>query len=144
MRAAVAAGAGMINDVYALRREGALDAAAALGVPVVLMHMLGEPRSMQDASAVRRRRRRRAPLPRRAHVRRRDGRHRPRRTSSSIRVSASARRAQHNLALLAQLERFSELGVPVLAGLSRKTTIGELTGRDDPRERVARFGRRRS
>src|SRR3546814_14070709 len=48
MRAAVAAGAGMINDVYALRREGALDAAAELGVPVVLMHMLGEPRSMQE------------------------------------------------------------------------------------------------
>src|SRR3546814_13444785 len=48
MRAAVAAGAGMINDVYALRREGALDVAAELSVPVVLMHMLGEPRSMQD------------------------------------------------------------------------------------------------
>src|SRR5690606_20916225 len=48
MRAAVAAGAGMINDVYALRRVGALDAAAELRVPVVLMHMLGEPRSMQD------------------------------------------------------------------------------------------------
>src|SRR5690606_22815918 len=49
MRAAVKAGAGMINDVYALRREGALDAAAELGVPVVLMHMLGEPRSMQES-----------------------------------------------------------------------------------------------
>jgi len=49
MRAAVAAGAGMINDVYALRREGALEAAAELGVPVVLMHMLGEPRSMQQS-----------------------------------------------------------------------------------------------
>src|SRR5690606_145917 len=49
MRAAVAAGAGMVNDVYALRRDGALEAAAELGVPVVLMHMLGEPRSMQDA-----------------------------------------------------------------------------------------------
>ena len=48
MRAAVQAGAGMINDVCALRREGALDTAAALGVPVVLMHMLGEPRSMQE------------------------------------------------------------------------------------------------
>src|SRR3546814_2204432 len=48
MRAAVAAGAGMINAVYALRREGALDAAAELGVPVMLMHMLGEPRSMQE------------------------------------------------------------------------------------------------
>src|SRR5690606_20288045 len=49
MRAAVAAGAGMVNDVSALRRDGALEAAAELGVPVVLMHMLGEPRSMQDA-----------------------------------------------------------------------------------------------
>src|SRR5881398_2873363 len=48
MRAAVAAGAGLINDVRALREDGALDAAAALGVPVVLMHMLGEPRTMQD------------------------------------------------------------------------------------------------
>ncbi|HWS78002.1 MAG TPA: dihydropteroate synthase, partial [Thermomonas sp.] len=41
------------------------------------------------------------------------------------------------LQLLAQLQRFTELGVPVLAGLSRKKTIGELTGRDDPRERAA-------
>ena len=43
----------------------------------------------------------------------------------------------HNLQLLAQLRRFTELGVPVLAGLSRKKTIGELTGHDDPRERVS-------
>ena len=43
---------------------------------------------------------------------------------------------EHNLHLLAQLQRFTELGVPVLAGLSRKRTIGELTGRDDPRARV--------
>ena len=42
----------------------------------------------------------------------------------------------HNLALLARLERFADLGVPVLAGLSRKRTIGELTGRSDPRDRV--------
>src|SRR5690606_17157237 len=45
MRAAVDAGAGMVNDVFALRREGALDAAAALGVPVVLLHALGKPGS---------------------------------------------------------------------------------------------------
>jgi dihydropteroate synthase len=49
MRAAVAAGAGLINDVNALRGEGALEAAAALNVPVCLMHMQGEPRTMQDA-----------------------------------------------------------------------------------------------
>jgi dihydropteroate synthase len=47
MRAAVAAGAGMINDVYALRRDGARAAVAELGVPVCLMHMQGEPGSMQ-------------------------------------------------------------------------------------------------
>ena len=43
---------------------------------------------------------------------------------------------EHNLALLAQLERFVELGVPVLAGLSRKKTIGDLTGRESPRDRI--------
>ena len=43
---------------------------------------------------------------------------------------------RNRLALLAQLQRFTELGVPVLAGLSRKKTIGELTGRDAPRDRV--------
>ena len=49
MRAAVAAGAGFINDVQALTAEGALKAAAELDVPVCLMHMQGEPRSMQDS-----------------------------------------------------------------------------------------------
>jgi hypothetical protein len=48
MLAAVQAGAGMINDVYALRSEGALDMAVSLGVPVCLMHMQGKPRSMQQ------------------------------------------------------------------------------------------------
>jgi dihydropteroate synthase len=43
---------------------------------------------------------------------------------------------EHNLVLLAGLQRFAELGVPVLAGLSRKKTIGELTGRGDPHDRV--------
>jgi dihydropteroate synthase len=43
---------------------------------------------------------------------------------------------EHNLALLALLARFTELGVPVMAGLSRKKTIGDLTGRTEPRERV--------
>ena len=43
----------------------------------------------------------------------------------------------HNLHLLAQLQRFTELGVPVLAGMSRKKTIGVLTGRDHPEDRVA-------
>ncbi len=135
MRAAVAAGAGMINDVYALRRDGALDAAAALGVPVVLAHMLGEPRSMQDdpryedvVAEVHRFLAERIFAAEMAGIAKRD-----------IVVDPGfgfGKSRDHNLLLLAQLERFTELGVPVLAGLSRKRTIGELTGRTEPRERV--------
>ena len=135
MRAAVAAGAGMVNDVYALRREGALDAAAALGVPVVLMHMLGEPRSMQDA-------------PRYDDVVGEVHRFLAERIFAAEMAGIAKKRivadpgfgfgktTLHNLQLLAQLERFTELGVPVLAGLSRKRSIGELTGRDAPAARV--------
>ena len=135
MRAAVEAGAGMINDVYGLRREGALDMAASLKVPVVLVHMLGEPRSMQDAPAydevvadVHRF------LAERIFAAEMAGIERKR-----IVVDPGfgfGKTAAHNLALLAQLERFTELGVPVLAGLSRKKTIGDLTGREAPRERI--------
>jgi dihydropteroate synthase len=129
MRAAVAAGAGMINDVYALRQDGALDAAAALGVPVVLMHMQGEPRTMQadphydDVVA---------------EV---YGFFNQRLFACEMAGIAKkklvidpgfgfGKTVQHNLALLAQLRRMTELGVPVLAGLSRKRTIGEITGRE--------------
>src|SRR5690606_7361370 len=124
MQAAVQAGAGMINDVHALRREGALDMAASLGVPVVLMHMLGEPRSMQDAPDY-------DDVVGDVH----------RFLAERIFVAAMAgiakkrivvdpgfgfgKSTQHNLQLLARLERFLELGVPVLAGLSRKRSIGE-------------------
>jgi len=136
MRAAVQAGAGMINDVYALRRDGALDAAAALGVPVVLMHMQGEPRSMQDAphyddvvATVHRFLAERIFAAEMAGI-----------AKKRIIVDPGfgfGKNTQHNLALLAQLERLAELGVPVLAGLSRKRTIGEIIGRSDPRERAA-------
>jgi dihydropteroate synthase len=135
MRAAVAAGAGIINDVYALRREGALDAAAELGVPVVLMHMLGEPRSMQDdpryedvVAEVHRFLAERIFAAEMAGV-----------AKKNLVVDPGfgfGKNREHNLLLLAQLQRFTELGVPVLAGLSRKKTIGDLTGRKDPHERV--------
>jgi len=136
MRAAIAAGAGMINDVYALRRDGALDAAARLGVPVVLMHMLGEPRSMQDApryddvvAEVHRFLAERIFAAEMAGI-----------AKKNIVVDPGfgfGKTLQHNLDLLAQLQRFTELGVPLLAGLSRKKTIGDLTGRSDPHERVS-------
>ena len=135
MRAAVAAGAGMINDVCALRREGALDAAAELGVPVVLMHMQGEPRSMQTApqyddvvAEVHRFLAERIFAAEMAGI-----------AKKKIVVDPGfgfGKTRDHNLLLLAQLERFAELGVPLLAGLSRKKTIGELTGREDPHDRV--------
>ena len=134
MRAAVAAGAGMINDVYALRREGALTAAAECRVPVVLMHMQGEPRSMQAAPAY-------DDVVAEVH------RFLAERIFSAEMAGIDKKRIvvdpgfgfgkslEHNLALLARLERFRELGVPLLAGLSRKRSIGELTGREDPRQR---------
>jgi dihydropteroate synthase len=135
MRAAVAAGAGMINDVYALRRDGALDVAASLRVPVILMHMQGEPRSMQDAPAyddvvgeVHRFLAERIFAAEMAGI--------PKKQIVADPGFGFGKTLAHNLALLAQLDRFTELGVPVLAGLSRKKSIGELTGRDDPHARV--------
>ena len=136
MRAAVAAGAGLLNDVYGLRREGALDAAAELGMPVVLMHMLGEPRSMQAApeyddvvGEVHRFLAERIFAAEMAGI-----------AKKNIVVDPGfgfGKTTAHNLQLLAQLRRFTELGVPVLAGLSRKRSIGELTGRSEPRARAA-------
>ena len=136
MRAAVAAGAGMINDVRALEAEGALDAAAALGVPVVLMHMRGQPRSMQDA-------------PRYDDVVAEVHRYLAERIFAAELAGIAKKNlvvdpgfgfgktTAHNIELLARLERVAELGVPVRAGLSRKRSIGELTGRGVPAERVA-------
>jgi len=136
MRAAVAAGAGMINDVRALRDEGALDAAASLRVPVVLMHMHGtDPQTMQAhadyddvVAEVHRFLAERIFSAEMAGIAKRD-----------IVIDPGfgfAKSREHNLALLAQLDRFAELGVPLLAGLSRKRTIGEITGREVPRDRV--------
>ena len=135
MRAAVAAGAGMINDVQALRREGALDAATALNVPVVLMHMTGEPRSMQSnpqyddvVGEVHRFLAERIFAAQMAGIAR-----------NNIVIDPGfgfGKNTRHNLLLLAHLARFAELGVSVLAGLSRKRSIGEITGRDQPHDRI--------
>ncbi|MEO6154605.1 MAG: dihydropteroate synthase [Thermomonas sp.] len=135
MRAAVAAGAGMINDVFALRRDGALDAAGELGVPVVLMHMLGEPRSMHDApdyddvvGDVHRFLAERIFAAEMAGIKKKNMVIDP--------GFGFGKTLQHNLQLLAQLQRFTELGVPVMAGLSRKRSIRELTGQEDMQARV--------
>jgi len=136
MRAAVAAGAGFINDVRALRRDGALDAAAALKVPVCLMHMQGEPGTMQDAphyedvvSDVRRF------LAERLFACEMSGIDKKR-----VVVDPGfgfGKTLEHNLALLRALDQFVALGVPLLVGLSRKGMIGTLTGRERPADRAA-------
>jgi dihydropteroate synthase len=135
MRAAVAAGAGMINDVNALRAEGALDAAADLGVPVVLMHMQGEPRSMQEApyyddvvADVHRFLAERVLACQFAGIEQR-----------RLLVDPGfgfGKSLEHNLTLLRGLERFATLGVPLVVGLSRKAMLGSITGRSVPAERV--------
>ena len=139
MCAAVGEGAAMLNDIWAFRRDGALEAAlgAALGAGVALcaMHMQRDPATMQDD-------------PQYENVVDEVA------TFLANRVAALARagvpRAQllvdpgfgfgktveHNLELLRHLDRIAALGVPVLVGLSRKSMIGRITGREDPRQRV--------
>jgi dihydropteroate synthase len=135
MRAAVAAGAGMINDVWALRREGALDAAAELNVPVVLMHMQGEPGTMQDD-------------PQYLDVLAEVHQFLADRILGCQFAGIDKKRLladpgfgfgktlEHNLILLRGLDKFASLGVPLLVGLSRKGMIGKLTGREVAAERV--------
>ncbi|HKB60396.1 MAG TPA: dihydropteroate synthase [Gallionellaceae bacterium] len=129
MRAALAAGASLVNDVAALREPGALEAVASSGAAVCLMHMQGQPQTMQ------------------AQAEYRD-------VVSEVRAFLAARIAAagaagvsrerivadpgfgfgkslgHNLVLLRDLAAFRELGVPILAGLSRKSMLGALTGQD--------------
>jgi len=129
MRAAAAAGAGIINDVYALRRDGALDAAAELKLPVCLMHMQGEPRTMQEAphyddvvGEVKRFLADRIFACELAGI-----------EKKRIVVDPGfgfGKTLEHNLTLLRGLDQLAALGVPLLAGLSRKGMIGALTGRD--------------
>ncbi len=129
MRAAVAAGAGMINDVRALREDGAVDAAAELKVAVCLMHMQGEPRSMQEAphyddvvTEVKRFLADRLLSCQMAGIDRKQ-----------IVIDPGfgfGKSLEHNLALLARLGQFADIAAPLLVGLSRKRMIGSITGRD--------------
>ncbi len=128
MREAVAAGATFINDVFALRGENALECAAELAVPVCLMHMAGSPQTMQadvqyDDVLVQVRQF----LTERIFACEMAGI-----AKKNIVIDPGfgfGKHLQHNLALLANLEYFLQLGVPVLAGVSRKSMIGEITGR---------------
>jgi dihydropteroate synthase len=136
MRAAIAAGASLVNDVRALRAPGALEAVAGSGVAVCLMHMLGEPRTMQSDPAY-------ADVV--GEVRRF--------LADRVRACLSAgigreriaidpgigfgKRPEHNLALLAAIDRLADpADLPVLVGVSRKSLVGIITGRP-PEGRLA-------
>ena len=136
MRAALAHGAAMINDITALAAPGALEAVAASDAGVCLMHMQGSPRTMQADPVY-------------ADV------------TAEVRDFLAARAAAcvtggvardrivvdpgfgfgktvgHNLALLARLGEIAALGFPVLAGWSRKSSLGRITGRPAAEERLA-------
>lgn len=127
MKAAVTAGAGLINDVRALREEGALAMAASLGVPVCLMHMQGEPRNMQAAPhyedvviEVRDFLLARAAACEAAGIDR-----------SRVLLDPGfgfGKTLAHNLALLKHLPVLSDTGYNILVGLSRKSMIEKLLG----------------
>lgn len=128
MQAAVALGAGLINDVRALQRPGAVAEAVAAAVPVCLMHMQGEPQTMQEnphyddvVNDVARffesklQRVQQVGLP-----------------PSRILIDPGfgfGKRLQDNLQLMAHLPRLRAFGYPLLIGVSRKRMIGDLTGR---------------
>jgi dihydropteroate synthase len=128
MRAAVAAGASMINDVRALRADGALAAARELDAAVCLMHMQGEPRTMQQrphyddvVDEVR------AFLAQRVAACLEAGIARDRLLIDP--GFGFGKTVEHNLALLRRLGELRDTGLPLVAGLSRKSMIGVLTGR---------------
>jgi dihydropteroate synthase len=134
MREAIAAGAAMINDVTALSGPGALAAVARAPVAVCLMHMQGDPATMQANPDYRDVVREvRDFLAQRVAVAEAAGIARNR-----IVVDPGfgfGKTVEHNLALLRSLREFTSLGGALLAGLSRKAMLGRLTGRE-PLERV--------
>jgi dihydropteroate synthase len=128
MAEAARAGAGLINDVRALTRQGALEAAAATGLPVCLMHMQGEPGTMQHA-------------PRYDDVVSQVSAFLADRVAACEEAGIDRDRllldpgfgfgktVGHNLQLLRGLPRLAGMGLPLLVGLSRKSLIGKLIGR---------------
>ncbi len=128
MMAAVEAGAGMINDVYALRAPGAVEAAAACRVPVCLMHMQGRPRTMQSAPAY-------------DDVVEEVYRFLAERIEAAVAGGVAehdivvdpgfgfGKSLEHNLSLVRHLDRLLDLGRPLLVGVSRKSMLGAVLDR---------------
>ncbi len=122
-------GAGLINDVRALQRDGAPEVAAQASIPVCIMHIQGEPDTMQDRPEYRNVRREvSAFLTERLRVAELAG-IRP----ENILLDPGfgfGKSLEHNLQLLACLEQMHILGHPLLVGVSRKSMLGHITGRD--------------
>lgn len=129
MRAAAAAGAGLINDVRALTRDGALEAAASTNLPVCLMHMQGEPATMQRG-------------PRYVDVVAEVRAFLDTRVDACVAAGIARQRLlldpgfgfgkslAHNMALLRGLPVLAQRGLPLVVGLSRKSLIGKVLGRE--------------
>jgi len=129
MRAAISAGAAMVNDINALQGDGALEAVAGSNVAVCLMHKQGAPQTMQFA-------------PRYNDVVAEVMAFLAARIAAAQAAGIGRERLvvdpgfgfgkslEHNVTLLRQLDRFQALGVPLLAGLSRKSMLGQITGLD--------------
>jgi dihydropteroate synthase len=130
MTRACAAGAAIINDVEALRRDGALVAAAASGAPVIIMHMQGQPETMQDEPHYEF-----APVDIYQFLEERiDAAVAAGIAKSHIAVDPGfgfGKTVAHNLQILNWLSLFHGLGVPILFGASRKSTIAKLS-KDEP------------
>lgn len=129
MRAALAAGACMINDIEALTAPGALQAVAATGCGVCLMHKKGDPATMQEDPSY-------------ANVVAEVRDYLAGRVTACERAGIARERivadpgfgfgktVEHNLTLLKRLPELAGLGVPLAAGWSRKSSLGRITGRD--------------
>jgi dihydropteroate synthase len=134
MREAVAAGAAMVNDIFGFRAAGAFEAVAESSAAICIMHMQGEPRTMQQnphymnvVEEVREDLALRVRAAENAGI-----------SKERIVVDPGfgfGKTMEHNLALLRNLGEFSNMGMALLAGLSRKTMLGKITGRE-PGERV--------
>jgi len=135
MEQAISSGANIINDVNALRTEGALEMAAKLKVDVCLMHMQGNPRTMQSNPSyadvvgdIKSFFKERISACEQAGI-----------ELSSITLDPGfgfGKNLGHNIALLKNLSEFHEFGVSILAGLSRKSMIGTLLGDKDVDSRM--------
>jgi dihydropteroate synthase len=135
-RAGLDAGATLVNDISALSDPAMAPLVASRGAFLIQMHMLGMPKTMQKSPAysdvlgeVR------AFLAERLEFAERQGI--PKGRMAADPGIGFGKNLQHNLALLGRLDEFASLGVPIAVGLSRKSFLGALTGRDAPHDRLA-------